>query len=69
MNQDLRLSLFTYYSPSDADTYLRPNAAYKIDGFWSVELGGNLFFGKENHTFFGQFEKNNNVYAGVRYGF
>ncbi len=69
MNQDLTLSLFTYYSPSDADAYLRPKAAYKIDDFWSVALGGNLFFGEEDHTFFGQFEKNNNVYASVRYGF
>ncbi len=69
MNQDLSLTLFTYYSSSDEDAYLRPKAHYKVDDFWSLELGGNLFFGKENHTFFGQFEKNNNVYLGVRYGF
>ncbi len=69
MNQDLSLSLFTYYSPSDRDAYLRPKAHYKIDDFWSVELAGNLFFGKDDHTFFGQFEKNMNTYVGVRYGF
>jgi hypothetical protein len=34
-----------------------------------VEGGGNLFWGKENHTFWGRFKKNNNLYAGIRYGF
>ncbi len=69
MNQDLMLSLFTFYSPSDEDVYLRPKAEYKLDDFWSVAVGGNIFFGKEQHTFFGQFKENSNVYAGVRYGF
>jgi hypothetical protein len=30
MNQNLRLSLFGYYSPSDKDVYLRPNVNYKV---------------------------------------
>ncbi len=69
MNQDLRLSLFTFYSPSDRDAYFRPKIHYKIDDSWSGEIGGNFFIGDENHTFFGQFEKNNNVYAGLRVSF
>jgi len=69
MNQNLRLSLFTFYSPSDRDAYLRPKIRYKIDDFWSGEIGGNFFIGDEDHTFFGQFNKNNNVYVGVRVGF
>lgn len=69
MSQDLRLSLFTFYSPSDKDAYLRPKLHYKIDDAWSGEIGGNIFIGKEDHTFFGQFEKNNNVYAGLRMSF
>ncbi len=28
MNQNLWLSLFTYYSPSDKDAHLRPNVNY-----------------------------------------
>jgi hypothetical protein len=68
-SQNLKLSLFIYYSPSDQDAYLRPNAQYKIDDHWSAEVGGNVFLGKDNHTFFGQFEKNSNVYTGLRYGF
>ena len=66
---NLMLSLFTFYSPSDKDAYLRPKIHYKIDDHWSAESGANLFIGKDEHTFFGQFEKNSNLYIGARYGF
>jgi len=69
LNQNLTLSLFAYYSPTDSDAYIRPHAKYKIDDHWSVEVGANVFFGQYDHTFFGQFEKNTNVYAGARYSF
>jgi len=69
MNQNLTLSLFAYYSPSDQDTYLRPLIHYKINDHWSAETGGNIFWGNNDDTFFGQFEKNSNLYAGLRYGF
>jgi hypothetical protein len=69
MNQNLELSLFGYYSPSDSDAYLRPRVKYKIDDHWSAEVGGNVFFGADNHTFFAQFRDNTNAYAAVRYGF
>ena len=69
MNQNLTLSLFAYYSPSDADAYLRPKVAYKIDDNWSVEAGGNIFLEKYDHTFFGQFHTNTNLYAALRHAF
>jgi hypothetical protein len=69
MRQNLKLSLFTYYSPSDQDAYVRPNIHYKINDSWSAEVGGNVFLGEEDHTFFGQFEQNSNVYAGLRWSF
>jgi hypothetical protein len=69
MNQNLTLSMFTYYSPSDDDAYLRGNTNYKVSDNLSVELGGNVFFGHDNDTFFGQFENNSNVYTAVRYSF
>jgi len=69
LSQNLNLSLFTFYSPSDQDAYLRPSARYKIDDHWIVEVGGNLFTGKDDHTFFAQFEKNSNLYASMRYSF
>jgi Protein of unknown function (DUF1302) len=69
LKQNLRLSLFTYWSPTDRDAYLRPKAHYKINDSWSAELGGNIFLGEEEYTFFGQFEKNNNIYASLRFSF
>ncbi len=69
MSQNLRLSIFVYYSPSDQDSYWRPKANYKITDQWSVDGGGNLFFGSEDHTFFGQFSDANNVYIGLRRDF
>jgi hypothetical protein len=69
MNQNLKLGLFVFYSPTDDDAYLRPNAHYKVDDYWIVEIGGNVFFGKRDDTFFGQFEDSNNLYVSVRYGF
>jgi hypothetical protein len=69
LNQNLRLSLFAYYSPSDKDTYLRPKTHYKITDHWAIEAGGNLFGGSDDHTFFGQFDRNTNIYASARYSF
>ncbi len=69
MNQNLKLSMFTYYSPSDADVYMRPNVQYKFDDHWTGELGGNVFFGTKEHTFFNQFARNSNVYVALRYSF
>ena len=69
MNQNLTLSLFVYYSPSDKDSYIRPSADYKINDQWSVAAGGNMFAGSDPYTFFGQFENNSNVYGSLRYSF
>jgi len=69
MNQNLMLSLFGYYSPSDQDAYLRPSVNYKVSDDWQVSAGANLFMGLENHTFFAQFERNSNVYGALRYSF
>ena len=69
LNQTLTISLFGYFSPSDADAYLRPHAEYKISDHWRAELGGNVFFGRYPHTFFGQFERDSNVYLALRYSF
>lgn len=69
MDQNLRLSLFAFYSPSDDDAYLRPNLQYKIDDHWTAECGANVFVGSDNRSFFAQFETNTNVYASLRYGF
>jgi len=67
--QNLILSFFGYCSPSDRDFYLRPKVSYKLDDHWTAALGANIFWGKDDWTFFGQFRKNTNVYASLRCGF
>ncbi len=69
LNQNLTLSLFTFYSPSDQDAYFRPLASYKISDDWAVDVGANFFVGRDSNTFFGQFEDNSNVYVSLRYSF
>lgn len=69
MNQNLMLSMFAYYSPSDGDTYLRPHVHYKLSDAWSAEAGANIFLGTHPATFFSQFQENTNIYAGLRYSF
>lgn len=69
LNQNLTLSLFAYYSPSDEDAYLRPAISYKLTDTWLVTTNGNIFIGREKHTFFGQFEDNTNINLGVRYSY
>ena len=69
MYQNLRLSLFIFYSPSDPDAYMRPNIHYRITDHWSADAGANIFFGKKDYTFFGQYKDNTNVYLGLRWSF
>lgn len=69
LNQNLRLSMFTYFSPTDRDVYLRPNVNYKLSDSLFWEAGANIFFGDYPYSFFGQFENNTNLYTAVRYSF
>ena len=69
MYQTVRLSLFTFFSPTDEDWHIRPSVTYKLSDEVSISAGGNFFGGEKAHTLFGQFEDNNNVYARFRYNF
>ncbi len=69
MQQNLNLGVFIYYSPSDNDMYLRPKAKYQINDQWTAEVGGNIFTGNNDYTFWGQFADNTNLYASLRWNF
>jgi len=69
MEQNLTLSLFVYYSPTDNDGYVRPKFSYKINDNWLLDGGCNLFWGEHDYTFWGRFQDNTNAYVGVRYSF
>ena len=69
MHDDLELSLFAFWSPTDEDGYLRPRVSYRIDDFWTASAGGNLFAGEAANTFWGQFEDASNIWASLRRSF
>lgn len=60
-------SLFTFYSPSDNDFYLRPSYTYRHSDQWSITAGANIFGGKDDHTFFNQLQDASNAYLRVRF--
>lgn len=67
--QTVRLSLVAFASPSDEDGYFRPEGSYDLSDEFTVTLGGNLFWGSQRGTPFGQFRGNDNLYASLRYTF
>lgn len=69
LSDKLTWSLFSFYSPSSDDFYLKPKVSYRRDDHWLFELGGNLFGGADEYTQWGQFEESSNIYARVRYHF
>lgn len=69
MRGDLMWSLFAFMSPSDDDFYLRPSVRYRVSDDLTISAGGNLFGGKKDYSFFGQFEKDTNAYLRARYRF
>ena len=69
MHQTLRLSWFSFWSPSDGDYLLNPEVKYNFsDHIWAA-IGANIFGGGEKWSQFGQLEKNDNIYLQVRYEF
>jgi hypothetical protein len=69
MNQNLNIGLFAFYSPSDEDFYLRPRLSYKFTDNLNGTIGANIFDGNKRHTFFGQLDRNDNLYTRIRYSF
>ncbi len=67
-NQKMTLSLFTYYSPTQSDRYVRLNMFYKFDDHWLINIGSNHFSGDVD-TRFGQLSDNSNYFAALRWSF
>ena len=65
----LTWSLFVFYSPSDEDSYWRPSVNYRHNDQWQFTAGAQVFTGKDNYTFFGQFEDASSIYTRIRYQF
>lgn len=68
-NQTVKLSLFTFFSPSDLDVYVRPSFEWDATDAWTLSVGANLPWGRDSWTQFGSVQKNKNVYVRLRYSF
>ncbi len=69
LKQRMNISLFNYYGRAEKDNYLRFNISYKIKDDWKVDFGGNVFSGKEDFSFWNQFNHNNNIYIGLKWSY
>jgi hypothetical protein len=67
--QTWRLSLFAAYSPTDEDYFLQPAISYKVTEKFSVGFGASVFGGQRETTYFGQFDKSDNVWSNLRFDF
>lgn len=67
--ETLTLSGFVFYSPSDEDLYARFSVSYKYTDALTLTLGGNIFDGNDEYTDFGAFQKNDNIYLKITYGY
>jgi len=67
--QTWRLSLFTFFSPSDQDALVIPEVWHAFTDRLSITVGANVFAGKRATTFLGQYQRNDNVYVALRLDF
>ncbi|MBI2300132.1 MAG: hypothetical protein HYU66_14515 [Armatimonadetes bacterium] len=63
----LRLSSFLAYGPVEGDLLWQPSASYAISDHLTIAGGANVFGGHNGPTFFGQFDRDDNVYSWIRY--
>ncbi len=69
LHQTMKLSFFSFWSPSDGDYLMNPEVKYNFsDHVWAA-VGANIFGGGEKWSQFGQLDRNDNVYLQVRYEF
>lgn len=68
-NQTVLVSLFSFYSPSDKDGYIRPSINYDLNDSTKLSFGANLAFGEDDLTEFGQNKRNKNIFFRIKYNF
>ena len=67
--QTWKLGLFVAYSSTDDDYFLQPETSYRVTDRLGLSVGANVFGGRSERTFFGQFDKSDNLFATARFDF
>lgn len=68
-HQTWMLSMMCFYGLADSDYLLQPQVSYKFSDNLAATMGANIFGGQHDWTYFGQFEKNDNIYLSIRFDF
>ncbi len=69
LKQTLSFTGMLFFSPTDSDGHLRINIDYQYSDDTKFGVGSNLFHGKYQDTFWGQFEDTSNVFAFIKMSF
>lgn len=67
--QTYQVSLFVWVSPNEEDYWVNPELRYTVSDEMWMAAGANIFGGSGDHTFFGQFDRNDNIYTTLRFNF
>lgn len=67
LNETLNLQLFVYYGFNNNDALIRPKLTYDLADGFELLFGANIFTGTEG--WFGQYDKNDMLYAKIKYSF
>ena len=67
--QSWKLSVFLAHSPTDNDYFVQPEVTRRLTDKLIIAGGANVFGGRGNTTFFGQMNKDDNLYLSVRFDF
>jgi len=67
LNETLTLEYFMYYDFNYDDALIRPRILYDFSDSINLQFGANIFLGDEG--LFGQYNKNDMVYAKIYYNF
>ncbi|NOR44921.1 MAG: hypothetical protein GQ534_04985 [Candidatus Delongbacteria bacterium] len=67
INDTLNLQVFLYYDFVESDALIRPKVTYDLNDGFEIGIGANIFTGTEG--IFGQYDKNDMIFAKVKYSF
>ncbi|MDA3837654.1 MAG: hypothetical protein PF574_01575 [Candidatus Delongbacteria bacterium] len=66
-HETLNLQVFLYYDFVESDALIRPKITYDLNDGFEVSVGANIFTGTEG--IFGQYDKNDMLFAKLKYSF
>jgi len=67
LRESINFEFFTYYGVNNRDALVKPEISYKYVDELEFSAGANIFYGSEGK--FGQYDKNDLIYASAKLSF